>query len=166
VSRIEGVFLSPNSATQDELAKHGLPEVARSQTALDYLRRPDVTLARLLSALTAIHPTQFAIEDINPRALSCAEIEAKYAAYIEKELAQIERIRDMEDARLGPQIEYAGVSGLRNEAREKLAVVQPATLGQASRIPGVTPGDLAVLVVHLRRERSNSPEPATLALDR
>jgi tRNA uridine 5-carboxymethylaminomethyl modification enzyme len=72
----------------------------------------------------------------------------------------------MEDARLGTQLAYSDIQGLRNEAREKLNEVQPATLGQASRIPGVTPGDLAVLVVHLRRERCRLPEPAAVASDR
>lgn len=151
--RMHEVHLSPNAATQAELANSGLPPVARSQSALDYVRRPDVTLSRLMPALCVIHPATFAELDAPERVLDCVEIEAKYAAYIEKEQAQIERIRDLEDAPLAPHLDYTRMSGLRNEAREKLVDVRPATLGQASRIPGVTPGDVAVLVVHLRRSR-------------
>lgn len=161
---LAAVFLSPNAATQERLAQAGLPPPARSQTALEYLRRPDVTLGRLLPVLQDVHAQVFAAVSAPQRLLVRTEINAKYAAYIEKEQAQIDRIRDLEDAPLTSLRDYQDVSGLRNEAREKLALVRPATVGQAGRIPGVTPSDVAVLVVHLRRVHGGSVPAATSAV--
>jgi tRNA uridine 5-carboxymethylaminomethyl modification enzyme len=122
------------------------------------LRRPDVELGKLLPVLRDIHPEVFTLLTLDDVVVSQTEIQTKYAAYIEKELQQIERVRQMEHARIPPSMDYSEVPGFRNEAREKLAAVRPATVGQASRIAGVTPSDVAVLIVHLRNEdprRSN-----------
>jgi tRNA uridine 5-carboxymethylaminomethyl modification enzyme len=79
------------------------------------------------------------------------EIEAKYAGYIRKQNVQVARMARLE-ARLVPKgINYEAISGLRHEARQKLKKLQPATLAQASRIDGVTPADLSILMVHLTR---------------
>jgi tRNA uridine 5-carboxymethylaminomethyl modification enzyme len=158
---LESVYVSPNAATQARLAQSALPPVARSQTALEYLRRPDVSLTNLLPVLRDVHPATFAAMDPSQRVVARTEIDAKYAAYVEKELAQIDRIRDLEDASLASLHDFQAVIGLRNEAREKLARVRPATVGQAGRIPGVTPSDVAVLVVHLRRAHSHNAPAAS-----
>jgi tRNA uridine 5-carboxymethylaminomethyl modification enzyme len=123
------------------------------------LRRPDVTLERLMPVLRKIHPRSF--EDVRLSAdLSAAlEVQVKYQAYIDKEVQQIERVRSMESARVPRDLDYASLSGLRNEAREKLAAVRPTTLGQAGRIAGVTAGDVAVLAVKLRSARQSSRSP-------
>jgi tRNA uridine 5-carboxymethylaminomethyl modification enzyme len=157
--RLNGVHLSPNGATEAELRAAGLPPASRSQTAEEYLRRPDVTLERLMPVLRKIHPRSF--EDVRLSAdLSAAlEVQVKYQAYIDKEVQQIERVRSMESARVPRDLDYASLSGLRNEAREKLAAVRPTTLGQAGRIAGVTAGDVAVLAVKLRSARQSSRSP-------
>jgi tRNA uridine 5-carboxymethylaminomethyl modification enzyme len=157
--RLSGVHLSPNGATEAELRAAGLPPASRSQTAEEYLRRPDVTLERLMPVLRKIHPRSF--EDVRLSAdLSVAlEVQVKYQAYIDKEVQQIERVRSMESARIPRDLDYASLSGLRNEAREKLAAVRPTTLGQAGRIAGVTAGDVAVLAVKLRSARQSSRSP-------
>jgi tRNA uridine 5-carboxymethylaminomethyl modification enzyme len=79
------------------------------------------------------------------------QIEAKYAGYIEKQRAEVARFRRLEDRRIPPDLDYGRLVGLRAEAREKLAYVQPATVGQAGRLAGVNPADISVLLVHLRR---------------
>jgi tRNA uridine 5-carboxymethylaminomethyl modification enzyme len=81
-------------------------------------------------------------------------MEVKYAAYIERQNAQVEKFRRMEGRRLPEDLDYAAVHGIRTEAREKLSRIRPASLGQASRIAGVTPADLAVIVVHLEAGRA------------
>lgn len=165
--RLSSAFLSPNRSTQSLLTEAGLPEVARSQTAEEYLRRPEVSMTALLPVLSETHPAMFGEISIGSNVARQLEIAVKYDAYIEKELQQIQRVRDMEDARIPSDLDYADVVGLRNEARERLAAVRPTTVGQASRIAGVTPGDLSVLVVHLRRRRSGgSREPALAASGR
>lgn len=156
ITALKSVHLSPNTATNATLARHGLPETNRSLTASDYLRRPNVSLTRLLPVMGEIHPEQFGDIFTDERITVCAEIEVKYAAYVEKEVQHIERIRQMEHTLIPPSFGYDSFDGLRNEAREKLHQVRPSTVGQASRIPGVTPGDIAVIVVHLKRSGLSS----------
>jgi tRNA uridine 5-carboxymethylaminomethyl modification enzyme len=79
------------------------------------------------------------------------EIAAKYAGYIEKQRNEVDRFRRLEEWRIPAEIDYGALGGLRLEAREKLARIRPATVGQASRLAGVNPADISVLLVHLRR---------------
>lgn len=150
-AKLGEIRLSPNSATTQALAKAGLPPTVRSLTAEEYLRRPDVDLNSLLSALESMNLLRLDESEIDQTALSSAEINIKYRAYVEKELAHIERIKQMEHALIPAAIDYNAVPGLRNEARERLNQIRPSTIGQAGRIPGVTPGDVAVIVVQLKR---------------
>lgn len=160
INRLASVHLSPNANTNALLDRFGLPPVARSQTAEEYLRRPEAGFQPLHSALLQIHPDIFNQEALESGTASAVDIQVKYSAYIEKELLQIARVREMEDSRIPASIDFEELPGLRNEAREKLVEVRPATLGQAGRIPGVTPGDVAVLAVRLRTDRKR-PSPAT-----
>jgi tRNA uridine 5-carboxymethylaminomethyl modification enzyme len=82
------------------------------------------------------------------------EVAIKYGGYIERQLDLIERSRGMEDARVPDDFDYMTVHGLSNEVREKLLSVRPRSLGQASRISGVTPAALSLLAIHLRRTAS------------
>ena len=79
------------------------------------------------------------------------QVEVKYQGYIDKQRKQVERIRRLEERQIPGEFSYETVTGLRTEAREKLRRFQPATLGQASRIMGVTPADMSILLVHLER---------------
>ena len=150
------VHLSPNNATDELLRSAGMPAVARSQTAEEYLRRPDANFRSLLPVLKEIHPEEFEPVSPSDRVLISVEVQAKYRAYIEKELIQIERVRAMESAVIPDSLQISEMPGLRNEAREKLLAVRPTTLGQAGRIPGVTPGDIAVLAVRLKSGSARS----------
>lgn len=148
-------YLSDNARTQDALRATGLPSISRNLTALEYLRRLDVRVAPLAAALR-----ELGIEDDDliglPGALAQrVEIEARYAAYIEKEQQQVERARRLESRPIPDCLDYAAVTSLRGEAREKLTRFRPATVGQASRLAGVTPGDIAVLLVQLERSESS-----------
>jgi tRNA uridine 5-carboxymethylaminomethyl modification enzyme len=81
------------------------------------------------------------------------EIETKYEGYIERQRAEVERVRRLEEKAIPHGFNYDGVTSFRKEAREKLKHFQPATLGQASRISGVTPADVAILLVHLEKAK-------------
>ncbi|MCA8920623.1 MAG: tRNA uridine-5-carboxymethylaminomethyl(34) synthesis enzyme MnmG [Planctomycetes bacterium] len=83
--------------------------------------------------------------------LALLEVELRYAGYIERQAAQVERHRELESTALPPDLDYATLAELRLEAREKLAAVRPRSLGQAGRISGVSPADVSVLLIHLRR---------------
>ena len=111
---------------------------------LRILRQPE----RRFAEVADLCP-RFAPRDLSADEATAVEIEAKYAAYIERQLVQIERLRRMEERRIPSDFDYSEVMGVRSEAREKLSSVRPRSLGQASRISGVTPADLNVLLVYL-----------------
>ena len=82
------------------------------------------------------------------------EIDAAYAGYLDRQAADVEAFRRDEALSLPADLDYAGIGGLSNEVRSKLAAVRPLTLGQAARIEGVTPGALTALLAHVRRPRA------------
>jgi tRNA uridine 5-carboxymethylaminomethyl modification enzyme len=156
IERLRSVHLSPNRATNEVLARNGLPPVARSQTAEEYLRRPEASYESLHPALQAIHSTVFGRAGMSRHELAAVDVQVKYQAYIDKELVHIDRVKEMESARIPASFDICSLPGLRNEAREKLIAVKPTTLGQAGRIPGVTAGDIAVIAVRLREHRDGN----------
>jgi tRNA uridine 5-carboxymethylaminomethyl modification enzyme len=126
-----------------------LTEAGRSVSALEYLRRPEVNYQTLASQ-------GFGCPSLKADAAEQVEIEAKYAGYIRKQSAEVARMARLEEKRLPKGFDYDAIDGLRYEARHKLKMFQPATLGQASRIDGVTPADMAILMVHLERARGRT----------
>jgi tRNA uridine 5-carboxymethylaminomethyl modification enzyme len=117
--------------------------------ASDYLRRPEVDRTILPMLLG---------EEIQPELAEQVEIEGKYRTYITKQEQSVDKIRRLEDTRLPENFDYEAISGLRKEARIKLNQFKPSTLGQASRLSGVNPADVAVLMVQLQRQlRSKNP---------
>jgi tRNA uridine 5-carboxymethylaminomethyl modification enzyme len=115
-------------------------------TAMDYLRRSEVTWGDLTANVPAAG-------SIDPGIGRLIEIRAKYEGYIARQEKQIERSAQWESKLIPTSIDYAGVVGLRNEARQKLAQFTPRSLGQALRISGITPADVTVLAIHLDRRR-------------
>ncbi|HSZ56246.1 MAG TPA: tRNA uridine-5-carboxymethylaminomethyl(34) synthesis enzyme MnmG [Tepidisphaeraceae bacterium] len=113
-------------------------------TALDHLRRPDTAWDSLVAKVALL-------ASIPPDVGRLLEIRAKYAGYIARQARQIERSAQWETKLIPASINYASVTGLRNEARQKLATFTPRSLGQALRISGITPADVLVLSVHLTR---------------
>ena len=81
------------------------------------------------------------------------EISIKYQGYIDRQLRQVEEMKKLERHPLPPDVDYASIQGLRLEARQKLAKIRPRSLGQASRVSGVSPADIAVLMVYLKQEK-------------
>jgi len=118
----------------------------REEGLYDRLKQPDVTLDSLLPDATAF--SQAAREQ--------AQITVKYEGYLKKEEAQVRQTAAMEGARLPAELDYASVPSLRIEARQKLQRQRPVSLGQASRIPGVSPADVAVLQVYLKRRQAEN----------
>ena len=112
----------------------------------ELLRRPEMTYA----ALAPIDPTRPALDSAVART---AEISVKYEGYIKRELAEVERQKKLEEKRLPDDIDYGAVLGLRTEAAEKLEKIRPANIGQASRISGVNPADVSVLLIYLQTKK-------------
>ncbi|HEX8915873.1 MAG TPA: FAD-dependent oxidoreductase, partial [Humisphaera sp.] len=114
------------------------------EAAYDRLRRPDATWADIAGR----SPELAAIDPAIGRLI---EVEAKYSGYLTKQARDVERMGQLEQKLIPPTIDYAAVSGLRNEARQKLMKFTPRSLGQALRISGITPADVTVLAIHLAR---------------
>ena len=130
------------------LTEIGSAVISEKTRAVNLLRRPGIelpALARVLPELT------LALAPYRPDALEQAEILVKYEAYLEKEHQQAARVQELENFVIQGRLDYTAMPALSHEAREKLLKVQPETLGQASRISGVSPADVSVLMVYLGR---------------
>ena len=143
--RLRETWLRP-AALDPEQARAVLgDELRREARALDLLARPKVGYADLM-ALPGLGP---GVAD--PQVAEQIEIQAKYAGYIDRQQQEIERHRAQEETVLPPDFPFDQVRGLSSEVREKLLRVRPTTLGQAARIPGLTPAAISLLLIHLRR---------------
>jgi len=148
IKRLEKISIAPSEETNRVLSAFGLEPLRSAVKAVQLLRRPGVSY-EVINALIP-PPTPLA-----PEVIEQVTVETKYAGYIEKQYREVERMRRMENRRIPDDINYDEIVGLRNEARERLKWHQPATIGQASRISGVNPSDISILLVHLERYRKN-----------
>ena len=146
IARLENTHLAPSERLNALLEARGTAPAASGVSLADLIRRPQLGYAELA-------PFDAAREAL-PRAVTEAvEINLKYEGYIKRQLRQVEEFSRMESRALPEELDYDAVVGLRLEAREKLKKIRPASFGQAGRISGVSPADLAVLMIHLERER-------------
>jgi tRNA uridine 5-carboxymethylaminomethyl modification enzyme len=147
VARLRKTVLSPREEVNACLAANGSAPISSGARLADLLRRPELSYA----ALAPIDPDRPAL----PRAVAeTAEIEIRYEGYIRRELDEVARFEKLESRRLPDDLDYRAVRGLRLEAAEKLARIRPLSIGQASRISGVSPADISVLLVWLGASRS------------
>src|SRR5690606_14555242 len=123
-------------------------ELGRESSGLDLLRRPELDYARLVS-IDAFAPEA----PVDPEVAEQVEIEARYAGYLQRQREEIERARRHEGTPIPVGFDYAAVRGLSAEVRQKLEQVRPLSIGQAQRIPGMTPAAISLLLVHLERQR-------------
>ncbi len=118
----------------------------------DFLKRPNTTLANFRDALMS--QSLNCVSDFDRTVLEQVLVDARYAGYVARQDRQVARFRKMESMKIPPHADYAKMTELRAEARQNLAAVEPTTLGQAGRISGITPADIMVLTVCLRRQKS------------
>jgi tRNA uridine 5-carboxymethylaminomethyl modification enzyme len=140
---LQTLSLSPAKARE---AGWNVNQDGRVRTAWEYLGYKDISI----ETLTKIWPE---LSVIDPAIAAQLEIEALYSGYIERQASDVEALRRDEALRIPEEIDYSAVGGLSNEVRQKLESIRPATLGQASRIEGVTPGALTALLGHVKRRR-------------
>jgi tRNA uridine 5-carboxymethylaminomethyl modification enzyme len=143
--RLRNILLRPGDLDAAAAERVLGTKLTREVRAADALRRPEVSYESLMS-LAGVGPGAG-----DPKVAEQVEIQAKYAGYIERQRDEIERQRGYDETSLPESLDYAAVVGLSNEVRQKLAEQRPATLGQAGRIPGVTPAALSLLLVHLKK---------------
>jgi tRNA uridine 5-carboxymethylaminomethyl modification enzyme len=158
-ARLEAAWVRPGT-DEGRRAEDTFGTLAREQRAFDLLRRPQVSHDALCAIVGDGDSDWRADERLAEQVALAVDVEAKYSGYIERQHDEIERQRRHEDTRLPDDLDYSQVRGLSNEVRQRLVEHRPATLGLASRIPGVTPAAVSLLLIHLkRRERGAGPAP-------
>jgi tRNA uridine 5-carboxymethylaminomethyl modification enzyme len=154
IERLQKTSLNPTDEVQQTLQQLGTPPLNTPVTLERLLKRPEIHYA-MLKELNASFPL------LSREVEEQVEIEVKYAGYIEKQQSQVEKFQKMEKRWIPEEINYDEVKGLRVEAREKLKKLQPRSIGQASRISGVSPADLSLLLLYLeqlaRRRQGQQP---------
>lgn len=145
IKRLEETFVLPGEVNEFLLA-NGNVEINRRSSLAELLKRPQITY-ELLKEIDPDRPK------ISPQSVIRAEVKIKYEGYINKQLLQVERFSKLEGKKLPEDLDYENIEGLRLEARQKLSKMKPVSIGQASRISGVSPADINVLLVHLERTR-------------
>ena len=146
LARLEHTGVAPSAALDALLIQCGSTPAAGSARLADLVRRPQMTYA----ALAPFDPARPALP---PAVQEAVEIELKYAGYIARQQKQVEQFAREEARLLPPDVDYTKISGLRIEARQKLSDIRPLSVGQASRISGVSPSDIAVLLVWLSQQK-------------
>ena len=144
LKRIKSKVIAPSQELNDILVSRETSPISTGVKLVDLIKRPQLSY-EALKEIDMDRP------DLNPNIFEQIEVEVKYEGYIKKQLAQVEQMRRMETKLLPPDIDYSTITGLRLEAQEKLNKVHPSNLGQASRISGVSPADISVLVIWLSR---------------
>jgi tRNA uridine 5-carboxymethylaminomethyl modification enzyme len=153
IERLASVRVRPQDV-ETASAEHALgAALTRDQSALELLRRPEVAYADLvrLAAVGSMPDGDAVDERLTEQVLLQVDVQAKYAGYIERQAQEIERQRRNEETALPENLDYAEVRGLSTEARQRLSEVRPATLGQAARVPGITPAAVSLLLIHLKK---------------
>ena len=149
LKRIEKLILAPTDELNNILVSRETSKVVSGVRFIDLLKRPQITY----EALTSVDPQR---PNLDRNIFEQVEIEIKYEGYIRRQKAQIEEMRRLELKELPQNIDYNKIIGLRLEAREKLEKIRPINIGQASRISGVSPADVSVLIIWLSQERGSS----------
>lgn len=151
ISRLNSERIRPTGQVNDALAQLGSVSLKQPQSLADMLRRPEIDLAAL-ARLAKQADLTFAIDLENLPFKEVIELQVKYEGYIRRQEEQVARFKKLERTLLPSDMAYAGLPGLSNEVVEKLNAVQPLSLGQASRISGMTPAAISVLQVHLKKQ--------------
>ena len=146
LTRLKSIRLKPTEPLQAFLAKKGAAPLKDGVLANEFLRRPEVSYNDLLEFIPAN-------DQLTRKVVEQVEIQVKYEGYIQKAMDKVEKLKRMEAKAIPENIDYEAINGLATEARQKLQKIQPETIAQASRISGVNPADISVLMIYIERGR-------------
>lgn len=149
-SYIKQLSVKPE-AINSKLEEWGTSPIKQSVKVIELLKRPQVTINRLVDCIDELKKFISVTGDLNNEVFESVEILVKYSGYIDREKLLADKINRLEDIKLNSDIDYAKIHSLSTEATQKLNRIKPKTLGQASRINGVSPADISVLLVYLKR---------------
>ncbi|HGD0965223.1 TPA: tRNA uridine-5-carboxymethylaminomethyl(34) synthesis enzyme MnmG [Streptococcus agalactiae] len=143
LERLDSIKLKPVSETNKRIQELGFKPLTDALTAKEFMRRPQITYA---VATDFVGCTD---EPLDSKVIELLETEIKYEGYIKKALDQVAKMKRMEEKRIPPHIDWDDIDSIATEARQKFKKINPETLGQASRISGVNPADISILMVYL-----------------
>lgn len=144
IERLDTIHFSPKSEINDLLEEKGSTRLKEGVTARAILQRPELVYEDLLPYIEHV--------DLTEEEMRRVTILIKYKGYIEKTLRQVEKVKNMEEKQIPADLDYNDVLNLSLEARQKLKKVRPVTIGQATRISGINPADISVLLIHLKTQ--------------
>ena len=142
--RLERTIVPPRAEINDFLMERGTSPLVTGASLADLIRRPQLDYLSLA-------PFDKTRPDLSPNIIETVEISLKYDGYMKRSLAQIEQFKKLEEKLLPEDIDYMSLIGLRTEARQKLTAIRPKSVGQASRISGVSPADITALLLYLKQ---------------
>ncbi|MCC4307433.1 tRNA uridine-5-carboxymethylaminomethyl(34) synthesis enzyme MnmG [Alcanivorax marinus] len=151
-ARLKATFVRPGTAEAERVNALLDKPLPHEYSLMDLLKRPELSYRPLAEAAGLAPVADAVVEQV--------EIAAKYAGYIDRQEAEIAKLRAAEDQPLPEDFDYGAVKGLSNEVKQKLGEVRPATLGQAGRIPGVTPAAISLLLIYLKKHRHQTARQA------
>lgn len=143
LERLDSIKLKPVSETNKRIQELGFKPLTDALTAKEFMRRPQITYAIVTDFVGC------ADEPLDSKVIELLETEIKYEGYIKKALDQVAKMKRMEEKRIPPHIDWDDIDSIATEARQKFKKINPETLGQASRISGVNPADISILMVYL-----------------
>ena len=145
MEQLKRSIVTPSEKVQTMLRDSGSSEMRTGISAYDLLKRPNISYAGI--------QTVFALPELSPDIVFQIEVMIKYEGYIKKQIEQVKRAASLEDKVLPGSLDYLEVKGLSTEAKQKLAAIRPASIGQAGRISGVSPADISLLLVYCEQLR-------------
>lgn len=142
IARLQSIRIKPTQEVQQFLRDKGAAELKDGVLANEFLRRPEISYQEMLQFIPAN-------ETLAPKEIEQVEIQIKYEGYIKKAMEKVEKLKRMEAKKIPLNIDYEAINGLATEAKQKLQKIQPETIAQASRISGVNPADVSILMVYI-----------------
>ena len=142
--RIKSTIIAPSKRVNDYLLKSGSSQIKNATSLGQILKRPELHYQNIifLNGHT---------KKIDESIAQKVEIEIKYEGYIQRQLKEVEKFKNLEKINIPQEFDYTKVHGLSNELREKLLLIKPISLGQASRIPGITPAAISIIMIYLKK---------------
>lgn len=144
IKRLKSIRIKPTPEVQAFLAEKGSAPLKDGVLANEFLRRPEISYQEIVQFIEN-NPT------LTNKEIEQVEIQIKYEGYIKKAMDKVDKLKRMEAKRIPENIDYAAINGLATEAKQKLEKIQPETIAQASRISGVNPADLSILMVYIEQ---------------
>ena len=149
MKRLDSIKLKPVKETNEKVAALGFKPLTDAVTAKEFLRRPEVSYQDVVNFIGP------AAEELDDKIIELIETEIKYEGYISKALDQVEKMKRMEEKRIPANIDWDDIDSIATEARQKFKLINPETIGQASRISGVNPAAISILMVYLEGKRQS-----------